>query len=91
MTHDISRLQDVLLCINKIEKYAQKGRKIFEKDELIQIYFTHHLQIIGEAARALSISLREKFPDIDWHEIIGMRNVIVHQYKESRCHRSPNG
>lgn len=80
MIDDIGRLQDILLSINKIEKYAQRGRKIFENDELIQTFFTHHLQIIGEACRALSKELHEKYPEIDWHQIVGMRNVIVHKY-----------
>ena len=80
MSSDVRRLQDILLCINKIENYSKKGRKIFNENELIQIYFTYHLQIIGEAARALSDELRKKFSQIDWHEIVGMRNVIVHQY-----------
>ncbi|MBI2027628.1 MAG: DUF86 domain-containing protein [Deltaproteobacteria bacterium] len=80
MNRDIRRLQDILLCINKIEKYSKKGRKAFDENELVQAYFTYHLQIIGEAARALTEKLKMKLSNIDWHEIIGMRNVIVHEY-----------
>ena len=47
------RLQDVLEAIERIERYAARGREAFEKDELIQNWFVRHLQIIGEAARVI--------------------------------------
>jgi uncharacterized protein with HEPN domain len=39
-----------------------------------------HLEIIGEAARNLPDEVREMAPNIPWHKIIGMRNVLVHGY-----------
>ena len=50
------------------------------RDELIQNWMVHHLQIIGEAVRSLPDSFREKYPDIPWSKIIGMRNILTHQY-----------
>ena len=49
-------------------------------DELIQTWFTHHLQIIGEAVRGLTSTFRENNPEAPWQQIIGMRNVLVHGY-----------
>jgi len=40
----------------------------------------HHIQIIGEAARKLSDSMRNNHPEIPWPQIITMRNVLVHDY-----------
>jgi uncharacterized protein with HEPN domain len=40
----------------------------------------HHLQVIGEAASRLDGEFQDSHPDIPWHEIIAMRNVIVHDY-----------
>jgi len=40
----------------------------------------HHLQILGEAAAALSEETRQRMPDIPWRQIIGMRHILVHQY-----------
>lgn len=40
----------------------------------------HHIQIIGEAARKLSDSMRNTHPEIPWPQIITMRNVLVHDY-----------
>jgi uncharacterized protein with HEPN domain len=39
-----------------------------------------HLQIIGEAARALSPEFRAENPDIPWAKTIGMRHILVHHY-----------
>ena len=54
MRDDRERLLDILESVELIEKYAAKGRAAFEQDELIQTWFLQHLQIIGEASRALS-------------------------------------
>ena len=35
---------------------------------------------LGEAARALSTALRERSRDVPWSKIIGMRNILVHDY-----------
>ncbi len=74
------RLLDILEAIERIEKYAAQGRENFENNELVQTWIVHHLQIIGEAARALPESFIDQHPEVDWSEIIGMRNILVHNY-----------
>ena len=39
-----------------------------------------HIQIIGEAARTLSDAFRQQHADWPWAQIIGMRNILVHNY-----------
>lgn len=74
------RLLDVLEAIECIEKYAARGRESFEREELIQTWVVHYLEIIGEAARALPEEFRQKHADIPWSKMIGMRNILVHHY-----------
>jgi len=38
------------------------------------------LQIIGEAARAMSEEIYKQYPDILWRDIIDFRNLLVHEY-----------
>ncbi len=47
------RLQDILDAIAQIEKHSKGGRASFDTSELIQIWMVHHLEIIGEAVRAI--------------------------------------
>ena len=82
MRSDREKLLDMLEAIQRIEKYAVQGQKVFEENELIQTWFIQHLQIIGEASRALSTHLREQHPEIPWSQIIGMRNILTHNYFE---------
>jgi len=80
MRRDEERLRDVAEAIERIEKYSARGRSAFESDELIQTWILHNLQIIGEACRGVSDELQNRFPDIPWPKIAGMRNILVHQY-----------
>jgi hypothetical protein len=37
---------------------------------------------IGEETKRLSLTFRQEHPEIPWHEMAGMRNVIVHEYDQ---------
>ena len=80
MRNDKELLLDIKEAIENIQKYAIRGREAFEQDELIQTWIIHHLQIIGEASGKLSQNLREQHSVIPWSKIIGMRNILVHNY-----------
>jgi uncharacterized protein with HEPN domain len=38
------------------------------------------LEIVGEAANHLSNSITSKYQDVEWKQIVGLRNVLVHEY-----------
>ncbi len=80
MRRDRERLLDIQEAIQRIERYAEQGRGAFDRSELVQNWFLRHLQIIGEAARALSSDLRDGHPEVPWSKILGMRNILVHDY-----------
>ena len=80
MSRDLDRLEHILEAIGRIEKYASQGKSAFQKDELIQNWIVNHLQIIGEAAIALSPTFRKNYPEVPWKQVVGMRNIIVHVY-----------
>ena len=80
MRDDATRIRDALEAIERIEKYAGKGRSVFEDDELIQTWIVHHLQILAEALIRIEDSTRSSQTDIPWNEIRGMRNILIHEY-----------
>lgn len=73
---------DIAEAIERIERYASKGREAFEDDELIQNWILHHLRVIGEAARAISEELKDGHDEMPWQQIVGMRHILVHRYFE---------
>jgi uncharacterized protein with HEPN domain len=82
MRDDREKLRDILEAIERIDKYAIQGRQSFEQNELIQTWFIQHLQIIGEASRTLAADIRLQHPEVPWSQIIGMRNILTHNYFE---------
>ena len=64
MRSDIDRLQDILGAVEKIEQQVTKGRELFQRDEMLQVWMIHHLETIGEAARALSRAFRQQHPEV---------------------------
>jgi uncharacterized protein with HEPN domain len=41
---------------------------------------TRNLEIVGEAAFQMDEVIKNRFPDIPWHRIVGLRHRIVHDY-----------
>lgn len=80
MRDDRAYLQDILDAIERIERYAGRGRGEFDASELIQTWVVHHIQIIGEAAGKISEELKQKHGHVPWAVIKAMRNVLVHFY-----------
>lgn len=80
MRDDNERLLDIQEAIANIERYAVRGREAFEREELIQTWMVHHMQILGEAATGVTKELRDRSPNVPWKKITGMRNILVHGY-----------
>jgi len=80
MREDKQRLYDILQAISEIETYTIEGKKSFNNNKLIQNSVIYQLIIIGESSRSISSELRDKNLHIPWSAMIGMRNILVHQY-----------
>ena len=39
-----------------------------------------NITIIGEAARNVPDEIRQRFPDVPWADMVGMRNFVAHAY-----------
>lgn len=78
MRRDSKRLEDILDAIDRIESRFDLDR--IEYDEMLQVWVLYHLQIIGEATRALSSEIMQNYSQVPWSKIVGLRNRVVHEY-----------
>ena len=76
-------LRDILRSIEKIASYS-KGidKDNFFKNTEIQDAIVRRIEIIGEAAKNIPGSFREKYPKIPWKDVAGMRDILTHAYFE---------
>jgi len=56
------------------------GREELGCDRVMQLALTRLVEIIGEAANRVYNVTRQKYPEIPWQQIIGMRNRLIHGY-----------
>ena len=76
-------LHHILDAIQQIEEYVQNlSLEEFENSRLVQDAVIREVGIVGEAARKISLPLQQAHPEIPWAKIIGMRNVLIHDYFE---------
>lgn len=78
---DKIRLQHILDAIEEIETYLNTADlTIFLNNSMMRFACIKQMEIIGEASKHLTDELRLKYPEIEWSQIIGMRNVFAHEY-----------
>lgn len=87
MRGDADRVSDILEAIGKIKARIASRADEFLQDEMVQVWVIHHLQVIGEAARGVSQSLRDDHPEVPWAEIVALRNILVHEYFGLNMHQ----
>ena len=54
----------------------------FCSDKKVRYAVERCIEVIGEAARHVSQSFQESHPEIPWKRIIGLRNILAHEYGE---------
>lgn len=73
--------EDILESIEKIRKYlGEASFDEFLENEMRIDAVVRNLEIIGEAASHIAPEVRVKYPEIEWKKIVGLRNVLIHDY-----------
>lgn len=74
-------INDIIDAITKIESYTKDlDYDAFSKGSIIQDAVIRNLEIIGEASRNIPNYVKEKYPNIPWKRMVGLRNIVIHGY-----------
>jgi len=74
-------LDDILTAIRKIQKYTKGlNSENLKKKDLVIDGVARNLEIIGEATKNIPKYIKEKYPDIEWKKITGLRDILAHEY-----------
>lgn len=61
---------------------VEMGRRKFDEDWIVQDAAINTVIQLAEEAKRLPSSFRDERDDIAWHQLIGMRNILAHEYAD---------
>lgn len=74
-------IKDIIAAIDSINQFVEGMTfKQFAKDDKTSSAVIQKLQIIGEAVKNIPPDIRQKYCDIPWKEMAGMRDKLIHLY-----------
>ncbi|MCX5821402.1 MAG: DUF86 domain-containing protein [Deltaproteobacteria bacterium] len=74
-------LDDIVTAIADTAEFTQgMSYETFAADKKTVNAVIRCLEVLGEAAKHISISFRKKHPDLPWSKMAGMRDVLIHDY-----------
>ena len=74
-------IDDIIAAIEKIERYSgDTNFEDFSGNEMAVDAVIRNFEVIGEAARKMPDEIKMKYPYVEWKEMTGFRNVLIHGY-----------
>jgi len=81
--NDPIHLRDMLdWALEAREQSGGETRLSLERDRRLQLALLHVLATVGEAASKVTVECRTANPQIPWAKIVGMRNRLIHNYRD---------
>jgi len=78
---DKIRFEDMRTEAQRIIRFSLgKSRDDFLTDDMLLYAVLHAIEIIGEAANQISDESHNAYPDMPWRGMVGMRNLLIHDY-----------
>ncbi len=74
-------LEDMLQSMQRIEEYlGDIDFEKFKKTYIVVDAVIRNFEVIGEASKKVPAGIQEKYPEIPWLKMYGLRNLIAHKY-----------
>ena len=78
---DVVFLKHILDSINAIEQFSKNMTKDkLNSSRLKRSAIVREIEIIGEAVKNISQNLKHKHKEVEWKEIAGTRDKMIHHY-----------
>ena len=75
------RIRDILTCANNILSFIEgMDFSTFLEDSKTLRAVAFELTTIGEAAKSIPVEIQEKYSEVSWSRLQGIRNILVHEY-----------
>ena len=72
---------DILACFQETQEFTQGlDFDSFAGDRKTVNAVVRSLEVMGEAAKRIPEEVREKYPQIPWKRMTGMRDKLIHEY-----------
>ena len=77
----IDYLRDIIDAVEKIEKFTEgMDSERFYADDKTAYAVIRALEIIGEATKKVPQNIKERYPQVAWREMAGIRDKLIHDY-----------
>ncbi len=74
-------LKDILDAMEKIEKFVEDmSFEKFKEDDKTSSAVVKKFEIIGEASKNVPEGIKQKYTQVPWKEMAGMRDKLIHIY-----------
>jgi len=85
---DPAYLWDMLDAARSIQEFTHGAAfEDYAGNKMMRSAVERQLEILGEAARRVSQAFRDEHAEIPWRQVVGLRNVLAHEYGDIRDER----
>jgi uncharacterized protein with HEPN domain len=75
-------MEDMIESIEKILRYLQTVKDVddFLTNDMVVDAVTRNYEIIGEASNKIPQAVKDRYPEVPWRQMYGLRNFAFHEY-----------
>ena len=63
-----------------VEMLGDQTAEQVDKDRTLQLALTRLVEVVGEAASKVPVTIRDQYPQVPWRDAIATRNRLIHGY-----------
>ena len=80
---DLGYVWDMHDAASQVQEFS-KGNSFedYRQNKMLRLAVERLLEIIGQAAKEVSVEFKDQHKKLPWVKIIGLRNVLAHEYGE---------